>query len=201
MEFTFEPIERRDIKVEVPRLGQLPGGLVLEGVEVTPKSVTVKGARSELRQVKVIETEPVDLSEFSSSSEIALALRAVSSALSISTKSVTARVQVGQVPSQRHFSDRPLEVRMAQGIGKFEVNPSAVSVTVSGPPDVIVKLSAADVIPFIRLTELPGDSGSKVKVQVDLPASVKAVSVEPVSVSIEQDKAVVNRKPTKRSGR
>lgn len=201
MEFTFEPVERKDVKIEVPRLGQLPGGLVLEGIEVTPKSVTVKGARSELRQIKVIETEPVDLSELSSSSDIALGLRSVNSALSISTKSVTARIQVGQVPSQRHFSDRPLEVRMAQGIGKFTVNPAVVSVTVSGPPDVIVKLSSGDVIPFVRLSELPGESVSKVKVQLDLPNSIKAVSVEPASVSIEQDRPVVNRKPTKKPGR
>jgi YbbR domain-containing protein len=201
MEFTFEPVERRDVKIEVPRLGQLPAGLVLEGIEVTPKSVTVKGARSDLRQIKVIETEPVDLSDFSSSTDITLGLRAVNSSLSVSTKSVTARIEVGQVPSQRHFSDRPLEVRMAQGIGKFSVHPSVVTVTVSGPPDLIVKLAPSDVIPFVRLGELPDEAVSKIKVQVDLPSSIKAVSVEPSSVSIEQGRPVVSRKPVKKLAR
>jgi YbbR domain-containing protein len=201
MEFTFEPIERRDVKIEVPRLGQLPTGLVLEGIEVTPKNVTVKGARSEVRQLKVLETEPVNLSEISGPTDLSLGLRSSNSSLTLSAKSVMARVTVGQVPSQRQFSERPLEVRMAQGAGKFVVNPSVVTVTVSGPPDAIVKLNGGDVIPFIRVAELPEEESVKIKVQVDLPSAIKVVAVDPSSVSIEQSKPLAVRKAIKKPSR
>lgn len=194
MDFTFEPVDRRDVRIEVPRLGQLPAGLVLEGIEVTPKSVTVKGARSEVRQLKALETEPVNLSDLSSSTDISLAVRSSNSSLSLSVKSVTARVVIGQVPSQRQFTERPLEVRLAQGIEKFTVHPTNVAVTISGPPDAIVKLAASDVVPFIRLSELPEAEALKIKVQVDIPNALKVVSVEPATVSVEPSRPVVGRK-------
>lgn len=58
----LEAVEAATIKV-VPRLtGAPPAGFVLKDVTVFPPTVEVRGPRSELRLVRQVETEPIDLS-------------------------------------------------------------------------------------------------------------------------------------------
>jgi len=194
----FDSIERREVKIEVPRFGQLPSTLVLESIEVAPKTVTVKGPKSEVKQLKAIETEPVNVSEISQTTELTRQLRSPGSSITLSTTVVAARVVVGQMPSQLQFGDRPVEVRVPRGLGSFVVEPSEVSVTVSGPPEKIMKLTASDVIPYIRMSELPKDMSSKIKIQADVPESLKVVSIEPSVVAIQRTAAADGKKATKR---
>lgn len=194
----FDSIERREVKIEVPRFGQLPSSLVLESIEVAPKTVTVKGPKSEVKQLKAIETEPVNVSEISQTTELTRQLRSPGSSVTMSTTVVTARVVVGQMPSQLQFGDRPVEVRVPRGLGSFVVEPSEVSVTVSGPPEKIMKLAASDVIPYIRMSELPKEMSSKVRIQADVPESLKVVSIEPSVVAIQRTSALEGKKAAKR---
>jgi YbbR domain-containing protein len=198
VDLVFDSIERKEVKVEVPRFGQLASSLLLEGIEVTPKTVTVKGPRSEVKQLKAIETEPINVSEISQTTELTRQLRNPGSSISLSTSVVSARVIVGQMPSQLQFAARPVEVRIPRGLGGFLVEPSEVSVTVSGPPEKIMKLSAGDVIPYVRMSELPKDVSSKLKVQADVPESVKVVGIDPPLVEIQRLVQAEARKPGKR---
>ncbi len=198
VELFFDSIERREVKIEVPRFGQLASSLVLEGIEVTPKTVTVKGPRSEVKQLKAIETEPVNVSEISQTTELTRQLRSPGSSISLSSSSVTARVMVGQIPSQLQFLARPVEVRISRGLGSFVVDPSEVSVTVSGPPEKIMKFSASDVIPYVRMSELPKDLSAKLKVQADVPESVKVLAIDPPVVAIQRFALTETRKVGKR---
>jgi YbbR domain-containing protein len=198
VDLVFDSIERKEVKVEVPRFGQLASSLLLEGIEVTPKTVTVKGPRSEVKQLKAIETEPINVSEISQTTELTRQLRNPGSSISLSTSVVSARVIVGQMPSQLQFAARPVEVRIPRGLGGFLVEPSEVSVTVSGPPEKIMKLSASDVIPYVRMSELPKDVSSKLKVQADVPESVKVVGIDPPLVEIQRLVQAEARKPGKR---
>lgn len=194
----FDSIERREVKIEVPRFGQLPSALVLESIEVAPKTVTVKGPKSEVKQLKAIETEPVNVSEISQTIELTRQLRSPGSSITLSTTVVTARVVVGQMPSQLQFVDRPVEVRVPRGLGSFTVEPSEVSVTVSGPPEKIMKLTAGDVIPYVRMSEMPKDMSSKFKIQADVPEPLKVISIEPSVVAIQRTGATDGKKAVKR---
>lgn len=194
----FDSIERREVKVEVPRFGQLPSSLVLEGIEVTPRTVTVKGPKSEVKQLKAIETEPVNVSDITQTTELSRQLRSPGSSITLSSAVVTARVMVGQMPSELQFAGRPVEARIPRGLGVFEVEPGEVAVTVSGAPEKIMKLSAGDVIPYVRMSELPKDLSSKLKVQADVPDSVKVVAIDPPLVAIQRLTGSEARKTGKR---
>lgn len=194
----FDSIERREVKVEVPRFGQLGSALVLEAIDVSPKSVTVKGPRSEVKQLKAIETEPVNVSEITQTTELTRQLRSPGSSISLSTNSVSVRVVVGQMPSQLQFVDRPVEVRIPRGLGSFVVEPGEVSVTVSGPPEKIMKLTASDVIPYVRMSDLPRDMSSKLKIQADVPESLKVISIEPSMALIQRSVMAEGKKIGKR---
>lgn len=62
LQVALEALESATVKV-VPRLtGTLPAGFVLKEVTVSPPTVEVRGPRSEVRVVRQVETEPIDLS-------------------------------------------------------------------------------------------------------------------------------------------
>lgn len=195
LELVLEPVERQELRVTVPRIGQLGKELVLEGIEVSPKSITVKGPRSELKQLKTIETEPVDLGTLDGSKELTLTLRSIGGSVTPESKTVVARVTIGEQPTVRSFAQVPVEVRVLGGSsGGFMVLPRAVALTISGSPSVLAGVHEQDLAPFVRVTEFaerPGDRREQVR--IELPIGLKAMSIEPQTVVVqaqtEQSKA------------
>jgi YbbR domain-containing protein len=184
MEFVFEAVEQNDVRVEVPRIGQLPKGLVLQRVEISPRVVAVRGARADLKQIKVLEAHPLDLSEIDSSTEVNLDLRIPHVSITPAIKSVVAKVVVSQEPTERVYAQREIELRLSSGAGDYEVAPSKVSVTLSGEPKALADLEEGRVVPFIRISERLQGGELAEKVQVDVPKEFTVVSVAPSSVMV-----------------
>lgn len=184
LELVFEAIEEREIKIEVPRLGQLAKGLNLTGVELTPKTVTVKGPRSELLQLRSVETQPLDLRDIKGSQSIALSLKSPGALSSLSIGVISAQVQVEELPSERQFAARPIEVRISANSKGIRLKPTGVSVTLAGAPQLLKDIDPIDVVPFIRLSNVPSRSGDMVEVSVALPFGVRLVKVSPASVAV-----------------
>jgi YbbR domain-containing protein len=187
VEVVLEQLERQDLRVTVPRIGQLAKELVLEGIEVTPKAVVVKGPRSELKQLKTIETDPIDLSTLDASKELQLNIRSTGAAVIPESKTVLVRVTIGEQPTVRSFNQVPVEVRVVGGVnGGFRVVPSAVSLTVSGSPSALSSLNVQELAPYVRSSAPVIEAeGLRSQVQIELPLGLKVVSIEPTTVVVQ----------------
>jgi len=184
VELVFESIEEREVKVEVPHLGSLAKDLALVGIELDPKVVTVRGPRSELKQLRSVETQPLDLRDVKSSERVTLPLRKPGAMSSLSIDSVSAKVEVEPRPVERHFSERPLELRTQLDLKWIRWNPSQVTVTLSGEAELMSELRANEVVAFIQAAQLPARSGDSLDVGVDVPKGTKLVKVSPSSVTV-----------------
>jgi YbbR domain-containing protein len=184
MELVFEPVERKEFKVEVPRVGQLPKELTLSKVDVEPRMATVKGPRSELKQLRFIESEPIDLSDVSETQTITLNLRNPGNQSSLITKTVSVRVAINEVPRQRIFEKRPVELRTSPNLSGIGLDPTEVSVIVEGPPTVVAELDPGEIVPYVRVREAPPQEGKRVDVSVDIPPGCSVSKVEPESVYV-----------------
>lgn len=187
VEVVLEQLERQELRVAVPRIGQLAKELVLEGIEVSPKSVIVKGPRSELKQLKTIETDPIDLSTLDGSKDLQLSIRSIGSAVIPESKTVSVRVAIGEQPTVRSFNQVPVEVRVIGGAsGAFRVVPGAVSLTVSGSPSALAGLNVQELAPYVRTTAaLVDGEGLRSQVQIQLPLGLKVVNIEPSTVALQ----------------
>jgi YbbR domain-containing protein len=187
VEFVLEPVERQELRVTVPRVGQLSKELVLEGIEVSPKSIVVKGPRSELKQLKAIETEPIDLGALDSSKDITLNLRSVGGSVIPELKTVVARIAIGEQPTVRSFAQVPVEVRVVGGTSSgFVLLPRVIALTVSGSPSVLAGLSEQDLSPYVKATDTTDGFGSaREQVQIQLPLGLRVVSIEPPVISVQ----------------
>lgn len=185
MEFVFEQLERQQVRVEVPRVGQLAHGLVLESIEVSPAYVALRGSRSELKQIRVVEADPIDLSTLDSSKQLTLDLRLSGASIMPSTRSVVAKVVIGHQPTERVFAGRPVELRVVSGAAALEVRPTQVSVTLAAPPSQIAHLDDDAVVPFVRVGVGAVAGASSRKVEVEVPHGIKVIAVEPSVVTIQ----------------
>jgi YbbR domain-containing protein len=187
MEFVLESLERREVKVEVPRLGQLAKQFTLEGIEVSPKMLVITGPHSEVRQVRSVETEPVDLREIGKSSTVELRVRIPGSQTIGSTDRVTAHIEVAAVPAERVLKGRPVELRSSPDLLGLHLFPTDVVVTIAGTPQAIEALDPTTVLPFVRLRGGSEVSARQVKVDVELPAGIRLVRVEPPEVTVSAE--------------
>ncbi|MFZ1074345.1 MAG: CdaR family protein [Verrucomicrobiia bacterium] len=77
-----------------------------------------------------------------------------------------------------------LIVSAAADVRNFHVKPSMVAVTVSGSPDDIANLQAAQVRAFVDLTDIESAHKLQRRVDVSMPSGLTLVSVEPSEVDV-----------------
>lgn len=189
IELVFEPVERKDFKVEVPRVGQLPKELTLSKVDVEPKVATVKGPRSELKQLRFIESEPIDLSDISKTQTLTLNLRSPGNQSSLITKSVSVRVAINEVPRQRTFERRPVELRTSPNVSDIAIEPTEVTVILEGPPGLVAEVDPGLILPYVRVKEPPPSEGRTIDISVEVPEGCTVARIEPPSVLVFKEGA------------
>jgi YbbR domain-containing protein len=189
MEFVFEAQDRREVKVEVPRVGQLPKDLVLDRIEINPRTVTVLGPRSELKLLRAVETEPIDLQGIDATRNLTLKIRPPSAQVDLSVGAVSALISVEAVPRERMLDARPIEIRASVGVPRVRLEPAEVAVVVEGDPGVVYNLSPTAVIPYVRLKDAQAAKAATAEVAVELPQGLRLVRVDPKSVKLRGDAA------------
>ena len=77
-----------------------------------------------------------------------------------------------------------LVVSSGADVGDFRVAPNTVSVTVSGPPNVIAILQANQIRAVVDLTDIESARDLRLRVDVSTPPGVTLVSVDPPRVGV-----------------
>ena len=78
-----------------------------------------------------------------------------------------------------------LVVSTASDVHNFRVQPSTVTVTVTGPPDVMAVLQESQVHPVVDLTDISKAGHFNRRVEVSTPPGVTLLSVEPAEVRVQ----------------
>jgi hypothetical protein len=188
LEIELDKVSRRELPVELRRIGELKPELKLQSIEISPKQVLVKGPQAEVESLKHIDTEPLDLSLITESTSLDLDLVTTSPYAELADKSVKVSINVEMPSAKRHF--KGLEIEIRTHAGNFVVlNPSLADIEVRGAPDLIQNLKAGDIVPFVRPETLAGGAPGNMhvaNVQVDLPRNVSLVSVVPEQLEVYQ---------------
>ena len=83
------------------------------------------------------------------------------------------------------FTNLPvLIVSAAADVRQFTVKPNAVTVTVSGQPDIVAALRAGQIHALVDLTDIEAARDLHRRVDISMPAGVALVNVEPAEVNV-----------------
>lgn len=183
VEFHFENLVKKEVPIRVPTIGRVDAELKIDEIKVVPDKILISGPESQLQDLKVVESAPLDLDNVKQSAERDLEIRLVSTKARTDAKSVKVKVVISSVELEKRLPKLPVEIRVPAGVKSPIIRPATVEVTVTGPSKLLTDLSAlaTRVTPYIRL----GASRSKeAKIEVELPEGLHLVSVDPPTVAV-----------------
>ncbi|MBX7144702.1 MAG: hypothetical protein K1X79_09650 [Oligoflexia bacterium] len=189
LELQLDDVVTKDVPVVIPKIGTVADGLKLDEIRVSPDSIKVTGPAKQLRTLRSIESEPLDLTGSRATFSRELVLRAVGAQVEFERTAVQVEGVVSPVQQQRRFEHLALEVRVVSG-EKWVSVPRLVDVEVSGPKDAIARLKPNDIIVFVRPNN-EGPDSQEVKVGAELPDAVSATVVSPSLVTVQRFKEPV----------
>lgn len=176
VDLIFDTRIRKEVPVEVPRIGTPDPDYTLSSVSVEPSRVVLEGPSSELKGIEQVETYPLQLRGIAASATQSLALRLSSQLVDASTSSVTARIAVQPVLVTETISGVSLDIEGGSGMA-VEFKPSTVSVRIQGTRRDIKDLTAADIVAKIKVPQEPGKFAVEPTIQEDKRFVV--VGIEP----------------------
>ena len=139
-------LPKKRVPVNVRLSGELGMDHEILSVITEPSEVVIEGKPELLAEIEAVETETVDISQFTANQAVVVPLKAPDQegvALSGVNSSVRLMLRLGDVKARKTLANIPVEV---QGTDKkWAVSPSTVTVTLEGVPSKIEKVSAGDV--------------------------------------------------------
>jgi YbbR domain-containing protein len=95
LRFTFEQRATRELTVDVPRVGTLPRGLTLAGIDVFPPTLKIIGPESRVRAAGNAVTDPLDLRQITSDTQRTLSVFVSEAEVRfVNTPQVTVKIRV-----------------------------------------------------------------------------------------------------------
>ncbi len=158
-------------------------GFTVEKVEVTPEVVSVTGLKSELKKVKEMLTEPIDVTGLTQSKtiEIPLQIQPFSNA-ELSFPSVSVALQIGEAKKNRRFENIPVSV--VGGTVSPTLKIKSVAIEIQSTPTILNAVNEADLAAFIDVSGLEPGKFEK-DVQVKIPSDTVLIEVNPKAAQIQ----------------
>lgn len=187
MQLTFDNVISRDVPIEVVRLGNVPAGVKVDDIVITPAGVSLRGPETRIKDLLKIQTEPVDLRDVTTSFSREVQLQVPGSRTEANPSVVRLEVKVSPVRASRRFENVPVEIR-SRGGEKLELVKQGVAIEVTGPKEKIETLGVADVIPYVRVpaeASFPYDASAS----AELPEDISLVLIDPAKVQVVRSPA------------
>lgn len=175
--------ETRTVPVRPDIDGTPAPGFALEAFTVSPQVVTLRGLPAVLSDIAEIVTEPLSIEDASSDEEFEVALVLPDGVELVDGEpQVTVAVTIGPSVSSRTF----LVGVICQNAGSNACLPGIeqLSLTLSGPGDVLSDLSAADLTPIVDAGGLAPGSYSLTPIVPGLPDGVELISISQSAVPV-----------------
>ena len=163
--------------------GSVAAGYWISQVTTDPIAVQIQGAPDRLVAVDRIDTASIDVSGINSSRSFRVPLLLPDGVSMLQPRDATVGITVVALAATRPF---PLVAVQATGVAAglvADVEPSTVSVVLSGPSATLAALTATDVTATVDATG-KGAGTTQADVVLKVPPGVTAVSLQPIRVAL-----------------
>jgi YbbR domain-containing protein len=186
---TVEPVIVKEVPVKARTEGVPPPGYTVLDSNISPETVRIAGAESEVNKTNEVLTETVSLAGRAEPFSMQVAIDLNSGKLAIADegdRKVMVTVVIGEVRKERQFSQIPVIITGPAPPGA-RAYPENVTVTLFGPRSIIDSLKPENLVVSVQY-EPGGGATHKYVPNVLLPAvqsdSVQVTSIEPREVRV-----------------
>jgi YbbR domain-containing protein len=160
LEFAWEDQIVSDVPVQVGVVGTPAPGYVVKGTtSVEPKTVRVKGPKSEVLVLQHARADAFDVTGLQEGvHEHTVALDRPTGRMQYEIGSVTAHVEIAREVAERSFTKLAVAV---VGVAKGKTQPAEIDVRLVCPPDVVHSLRAEQLVPQVHVPQGAPTTGSE----------------------------------------
>lgn len=178
---------QKDVSIGSSYSGSLKAGLKVEALDLSSDKVTIIGESEDIEKIDKIETQPIDLSQVTSTKYINLDF-IIPEGISIASdrKYVVATIKIKEAVTITKIIDGIIVTLTDKKEGQLTYESSTVSITVSGTEEELSGLTLADFKASASVAELTAAGKFDVKLEVSLVkdnANVK-ISKEPEKIKV-----------------
>lgn len=173
------PVQERKLPV-MPRFrGTLPPGYKLVSYRVEPEIIDIAAARDEVKDLAIIETEPIDLSVVRGDLQVTadLALNDLH-ILDLTTHAVEVTLSIEQQLEERAIAG----IAVTPPPGRRFAGRKSVNVVVTGPAELVRALKPASFEATVDTP--PAGQRSRLAVRIDAPERVNVIRISPATLEV-----------------
>lgn len=177
------PLRQRTLPVNPVMTGNVPSGIRIESIDVTPSVVTVEGDADDLATLTAADTVPISLSGVSEDLDREVALALPERVRPVEVVSVRVVVRLEAVTDTRSFG---AAIRVVGGAPGMSVSTATTRVLVAlfGPVSLLDEVGNRPLLATADAVEL-GPGQHEVRLQVtDLPSGVSVADISPPTVIV-----------------
>jgi len=182
---TVERMVEREVPITPRFEGEPPAGFQVIDWQITPNTVKIGGAESQMREITEVSTETVRLTDKTSSFAVQAAIDIGSPNLNLSEDSprkVMLQVNIGEVRKERVIENIPVSLTGAPL--RAHAIPRVVKVTVYGPRSVVDEMTVSDISVDIDYRPDSRLFSPRVVLSTGFADRVAVRSVEPKTVRV-----------------
>lgn len=178
----LERVGHKSVPVHLRLVGKPPPDLQVIDTKVSPETVQISGPASDVDEVHAVNTETVDISKATAGTiERELPIDPLGEYISFSANRIAAQVRIDEVSQTRELKHVPVERRnVASG---YRIVPDSVRVVVRGPKRLLESLEVSTLLVSAEGAN-DGNDDQLVEPNVELPAGVELVTIDPRQVKL-----------------
>lgn len=169
---------KKEVTVGSSYKGVLKDGLKIDRLDLASDKITIIGDANDIEKIDKIETEPIDLSQITSSQDLKLNF-IVPDGISIANdnKYVTATIKIKESVITTKTIDGIVVNLIDKKDGQFTYGVSNISITLSGTVESLSALSLADISASASVKDLIVAGDAEVNLEVSLVNSNSSVKI------------------------
>lgn len=182
VELRLEPVDRKELNVELRQVGDVEPGYEVSSVSVFPKVIRAQGPRSELVGVSNIATEMVNVAGLNESKRFEVNLQASDGLTTYDVNQVSVQVNISPIQGKKELKKLKVEVLAPEGFAAT-LTPSQVSIFVAGPISLLETLQGEQIEIVADATQLPAGKHA-LALQAKLPTGISLEKTVPEQVGV-----------------
>lgn len=156
-----------------------PNFTLVSQIKISPDSITLRGSRRLLRQIKKIQTEPLIISDLKEDLALSLNIfRPFGSAIELSEKSVEAQWEVDTLV-KREFNNVAIQLLRNPDQDRFFLKPPLAKLTLTGAQTILQELVVEELRPFVDFNRFQIENKPSLAPTIKLSADIKSYQFEP----------------------
>jgi len=178
-----EKLVRKMVKIKPELAGEPAEDYLVESVDVEPPAIEIMAAESELKGIKFLKTNSINISGFKENFKKSATIDTLGRKIifpldepinvTVRIKEVTARLEL-----------KGVDLKLIKGDLKTEVKPLKIRILIEGPKSVIASIDETGLIASVDTRDLP-PGAYNMNVDLKVPETVTILNIRPKEVKVK----------------